>query len=51
MLVTVILHTFMQFGAQHPSGPRILLIGIAIPGLMSQQQLGLNNSEMAEMAW
>jgi hypothetical protein len=47
MLVTVILHTFMQFGAQHTGGPRVPLIGIALPGFVSQQQLVLNNSEMA----
>lgn len=37
----------MQFGGQHPGGPGVPSIGMALPGFVSQQQLGLSNSEMA----
>ena len=47
MLVTVIFHTVMQFGGQHPGGPGVPSIGMALPGFVSQQLLGLGNSEMA----
>ncbi|GJN15053.1 hypothetical protein PR202_gb01939 [Eleusine coracana subsp. coracana] len=36
----------MQFGSQHPGGPGVPSIGMALPGFVSQQQLGLSNSEM-----
>ncbi|KAL5232325.1 hypothetical protein ABZP36_031101 [Zizania latifolia] len=36
----------MQFGGQHSGGPGIPSIGMALPGFVSQQQLGLSNSEM-----
>ncbi|KXG22406.1 hypothetical protein SORBI_3009G210500 [Sorghum bicolor] len=36
----------MQFGGQRPVGRGVPSIGMALPGFVSQQQLGLNNSEM-----
>ncbi|WVZ99377.1 hypothetical protein U9M48_044696 [Paspalum notatum var. saurae] len=36
----------MQFGGQRPAGPGVPSIGMALPGFVSQQQLGLSNSEM-----
>ncbi|KAJ1263796.1 hypothetical protein BS78_09G214200 [Paspalum vaginatum] len=36
----------MQFGGQRPVGPGVPSIGMALPGFVSQQQLGLSNSEM-----
>ncbi|GJM89569.1 hypothetical protein PR202_ga05773 [Eleusine coracana subsp. coracana] len=36
----------MQFGSQRPGGPGVPSIGMALPGFVSQQQLGLSNSEM-----
>uniref|UniRef100_A0A0A9A309 Btz domain-containing protein n=1 Tax=Arundo donax TaxID=35708 RepID=A0A0A9A309_ARUDO len=36
----------VQFGGQRPGGPGAPSIGMALPGFVSQQQLGLNNSEM-----
>ncbi|XP_006654701.2 protein MLN51 homolog [Oryza brachyantha] len=36
----------MQFGGQHPGGPGVPSIGMALPGFVSQRQLGLSNSEM-----
>ncbi|KAL6609587.1 hypothetical protein ACP70R_039556 [Stipagrostis hirtigluma subsp. patula] len=36
----------MQFGGQRPGGPGVPSIGMALPGFVSQQQLGLSNSEM-----
>ncbi|KAM0829943.1 hypothetical protein ACQ4PT_066537 [Festuca glaucescens] len=44
---TPALFPVMQFGGQHPGGPGVPSIGMALPGFVSQQQLGLNNSEMA----
>lgn len=41
------LGTVMQFGGQRPVGRGVPSIGMALPGFVSQQQLGLNNSEMA----
>lgn len=38
--------TVMQFGGQRPAGPGVPSIGMALPGFVSQQQLGLSNSEM-----
>ncbi|TVU20468.1 hypothetical protein EJB05_36676, partial [Eragrostis curvula] len=36
----------MQFGNQRPGGPGVPSIGMALPGFVSPQQLGLGNSEM-----
>ncbi|XP_062231980.1 protein MLN51 homolog [Phragmites australis] len=36
----------MQFGGQRLGGPGVPSIGMALPGFVSQQQLGLSNSEM-----
>ncbi|KAL6851725.1 hypothetical protein ACP4OV_020289 [Aristida adscensionis] len=36
----------MQFGGQRPGGPGVPSIGMALPGFVSPQQLGLGNSEM-----
>ncbi|OEL20231.1 hypothetical protein BAE44_0018757, partial [Dichanthelium oligosanthes] len=36
----------MQFGGQRPAGPGVPSIGMALPGFVSQQQLGVSNSEM-----
>ncbi|RCV16794.1 hypothetical protein SETIT_3G166500v2 [Setaria italica] len=36
----------MRFGGQRPVGPGVPSIGMALPGFVSQQQLGLSNSEM-----
>lgn len=44
---TPALFPVMQFGGQHPGGPGVPSIGMALPGFVSQQQLGLSNSEMA----
>ncbi|CAM0954350.1 unnamed protein product [Alopecurus aequalis] len=44
---TPALFPVMQFGGQHPGGPGVPSIGMALPGFVSQQQHGLSNSEMA----
>ncbi|BAS95064.1 Os05g0534600 [Oryza sativa Japonica Group] len=43
---TPALFPVMQFGGQHPGGTGVPSIGMALPGFVSQQQLGLSNSEM-----
>nr|CAB3477504.1 unnamed protein product [Digitaria exilis] len=37
----------MQFGGQHPGGPGVPTIGMALPGYVAQQQMGMGNNEMA----
>ncbi|XP_010249834.1 PREDICTED: protein CASC3-like isoform X2 [Nelumbo nucifera] len=37
----------MQFGGQHPGGLGVPAVGMALPGYVSQPQLGFGNSEMA----
>lgn len=44
---TPALFPVMQFGGQHPGRPGVPSIGMALPGFVSHQQLGLSNSEMA----
>ncbi|KAE8768836.1 hypothetical protein D1007_59639 [Hordeum vulgare] len=44
---TPALFPVMQFGGQHPGVPGVPSIGMALPGFVSQQQLGVSNSEMA----
>jgi hypothetical protein len=39
-----ILNAVMQFAGQHPGG---LGVGMALPGYVAQQQLGMGNNEMA----
>ncbi|TVU34361.1 hypothetical protein EJB05_16193, partial [Eragrostis curvula] len=36
----------MQFGGQHPGGPGVPTIGMALPGYVAQQQMGMGNNEM-----
>lgn len=36
----------MQFGGQHPGGPGVPTVGMALPGYVAQQQLGMGNNEM-----
>lgn len=37
----------MQFGGQHPSGLGVPTVGMALPGYVAQQQMGMGNNEMA----
>ncbi|KAM3349787.1 hypothetical protein ACQJBY_022578 [Aegilops geniculata] len=37
----------MQFGGQHPGGLGVPTVGMALPGYVAQQQLGMGNNEMA----
>ncbi|ONM41013.1 CASC3/Barentsz eIF4AIII binding [Zea mays] len=37
----------MQFGGQHPGGLGVPTVGMALPGYVSQQQMGMGNNEMA----
>lgn len=36
----------MQFGSQHSGGMGVPAVGMAFPGYVAQQQLGLGKSEM-----
>ncbi|KAL6882023.1 hypothetical protein ACP4OV_011495 [Aristida adscensionis] len=36
----------MQFGGQHPGGHGVPTIGMALPGYVAQQQMGMANNEM-----
>lgn len=37
----------MQFGGQHPGGLGVPTVGMALPGYVAQQQMGMGNNEMA----
>jgi hypothetical protein len=37
----------MQFGGQHPGGVGVPTVGMALPGYVAQQQMGMGNNEMA----
>lgn len=37
----------MQFGGQHPGGLGVPTVGMALPGYVAQQQMGMANNEMA----
>ncbi|WVZ69862.1 hypothetical protein U9M48_018585 [Paspalum notatum var. saurae] len=37
----------MQFGGQHPGGIGVPTVGMALPGYVAQQQMGMGNNEMA----
>eukprot|EP00267_Zea_mays_P026134 XP_008654235.1 uncharacterized protein LOC100191432 isoform X3 [Zea mays] len=36
----------MQFGSQHPGGLGVPTVGMALPGYVAQQQMGMGNNEM-----
>ncbi|EEC71004.1 hypothetical protein OsI_02679 [Oryza sativa Indica Group] len=36
----------MQFGSQHPGGVGVPTVGMALPGYVAQQQMGMGNNEM-----
>ncbi|XP_062214269.1 protein MLN51 homolog isoform X2 [Phragmites australis] len=36
----------MQFGGQHPGGLGVPTVGMALPGYVAQQQMGIRNNEM-----
>lgn len=36
----------MQFGGQHPGGLGVPTVGMALPGYVAQQQMGMGNNEM-----
>jgi hypothetical protein len=37
----------MQLGGQHPGGLGVPTVGMALPGYVAQQQMGMGNNEMA----
>jgi hypothetical protein len=42
--ILFIINAVMQFAGQHPGG---LGVGMALPGYVAQQQMGMGNNEMA----
>jgi hypothetical protein len=41
-----IVNAVMQFGSQHPGGVGVPTVGMALPGYVAQQQMGMGNNEM-----
>lgn len=45
-IVSLSCNAVMQFGGQHPGGLGVPTVGMALPGYVAQQQMGMGNNEM-----